>query len=517
MSKPANHGKVWTQQDKQFFIQSIQQNLTLTEIATKCQRLESACKSKLKEFIIESYNSGTIKDINDFYFTLGPNYRDKIDYILQYLHKQILLYKTKSIEDISKITNISIPNIKFIVNFNLLLFINIKTLHKDSLRRCIITSQDTKCQICNSFFGYLWECIEGMVNSMCEFEGMLNIPCKFKICLSCIYKYLQPSYQSTLSFNDLLDIVREQLGIKFEIKDDEPYIETKGKNLNEPFKQVENKVKQCSYIFKKGKDEGKICKTGTFENTLFCKKHLPKGEIIPEISEYLVVYVINNREGTARIRFQPSLDSAIVGTLQFGSIIKAIESKNGWIKHQQGYTKIIYEDIIMLYQLPKQYDSSYIEKVKQSFLNGKQNTNIENLFSNLSLNENHFEFKQTVVINKDLISILSPELLEFKKQVDKLKLLPKCMGKKENPPKALRTKVWTTYMSEESRKGKCFCCRQQEITVDSTFECGHVISYADNGPCSLENLRPVCSGCNKSMGTTNMFEFIVKCGMWNKP
>ena len=40
------------------------------------------------------------------------------------------------------------------------------------------------------------------------------------------------------------------------------------------------------------------------------------------------------------------------------------------------------------------------------------------------------------------------------------------------------------------------------------FEVGHVVSVHNNGDLSIENLRPICSLCNKSMSTRNMLEFI---------
>ena len=40
------------------------------------------------------------------------------------------------------------------------------------------------------------------------------------------------------------------------------------------------------------------------------------------------------------------------------------------------------------------------------------------------------------------------------------------------------------------------------------FEVGHVVSVHDNGDLSIENLRPICGLCNRSMGTMNMVEFI---------
>lgn len=112
---------------------------------------------------------------------------------------------------------------------------------------------------------------------------------------------------------------------------------------------------------------------------------------------------------------------------------------------------------------------------------------------------------------------INNKLKEFELIVQKLYLLPKkkYTGTKETIPKALRTKVWTTYISEDSRKGKCFCCQIQEIT-ESNFECGHVISERNGGLVILDNLRPVCSACNKSMSSKNMFEFIKNYGLWKQ-
>ncbi|NDG68463.1 MAG: hypothetical protein EB135_03170, partial [Proteobacteria bacterium] len=44
--------------------------------------------------------------------------------------------------------------------------------------------------------------------------------------------------------------------------------------------------------------------------------------------------------------------------------------------------------------------------------------------------------------------------------------------------------------------------------TQSIFECGHIIAEAKGGETSLENLRPICSTCNKSMKTINMNDYI---------
>jgi len=79
--------------------------------------------------------------------------------------------------------------------------------------------------------------------------------------------------------------------------------------------------------------------------------------------------------------------------------------------------------------------------------------------------------------------------------------------KKKLIPKSLRIKVWNTYIGEDIGKIKCLCCNTIDIT-QSIFECGHIIAEAKGGETSLENLRPICSTCNKSMKTINMNDYI---------
>lgn len=78
--------------------------------------------------------------------------------------------------------------------------------------------------------------------------------------------------------------------------------------------------------------------------------------------------------------------------------------------------------------------------------------------------------------------------------------------KKKTIPKALKASVWITYIGKDIGATKCPCCNTHEITQLS-FDCGHVIAEALGGKTTLENLRPICSKCNKSMRTTHMDEF----------
>ena len=75
---------------------------------------------------------------------------------------------------------------------------------------------------------------------------------------------------------------------------------------------------------------------------------------------------------------------------------------------------------------------------------------------------------------------------------------------KKSIPKTVRKQVWDVHIGHKYQ-GKCFVFKSR-ISVFS-FECGHIVSRYEGGSCDVSNLRPICSLCNKSMGTKNLTEF----------
>lgn len=47
--------------------------------------------------------------------------------------------------------------------------------------------------------------------------------------------------------------------------------------------------------------------------------------------------------------------------------------------------------------------------------------------------------------------------------------------------------------------------------LQGNFECGHVVSEKDGGNMSVDNLKPICGQCNRSMGSQNMNDYVKKC------
>ena len=82
--------------------------------------------------------------------------------------------------------------------------------------------------------------------------------------------------------------------------------------------------------------------------------------------------------------------------------------------------------------------------------------------------------------------------------------------KKQKIPAAVRNTVWLKWVTDKNN-AKCFCCKLESIT-SANWHCGHIISEKNGGKIHLNNLRPICAGCNCSMGKINMNDFIRKYG-----
>lgn len=82
-------------------------------------------------------------------------------------------------------------------------------------------------------------------------------------------------------------------------------------------------------------------------------------------------------------------------------------------------------------------------------------------------------------------------------------------------PSTIRMKVWDENIGLKYGISKCWCCKSIEIS-QFNFECGHIISKKKKGGTNIDNLRPICSLCNKSIGTKNMLIFMDDYGIKKK-
>jgi len=80
---------------------------------------------------------------------------------------------------------------------------------------------------------------------------------------------------------------------------------------------------------------------------------------------------------------------------------------------------------------------------------------------------------------------------------------------KRKIPIQVRRHVWNTHIGQDFTRWKCVCCDVTTIDRDN-YECGHIVAETNGGDETISNLRPICGGCNRSMGTTNMRDFARK-------
>ena len=74
-------------------------------------------------------------------------------------------------------------------------------------------------------------------------------------------------------------------------------------------------------------------------------------------------------------------------------------------------------------------------------------------------------------------------------------------------PKKLKNESWDKYIGKNIASVYCICCKSVIINAKE-FTAGHIISEFNGGKVEISNIMPICSGCNSSMGTKNMDEYI---------
>jgi 5-methylcytosine-specific restriction endonuclease McrA len=146
------------------------------------------------------------------------------------------------------------------------------------------------------------------------------------------------------------------------------------------------------------------------------------------------------------------------------------------------------------------------------------------IYTVLSIESDHF------VIN-DLISLkgyeriswmpvqpeVKPEVkLEVKPEVKpEPKIEPNIESKKvkKSLPTAVKDCIWNYYIGQHINIHKCFCCKKNMIKIDD-FHAGHVVAEAQGGGDDIDNLRPICSSCNSSMGKRDMIDYVKQYGLY---
>lgn len=119
---------------------------------------------------------------------------------------------------------------------------------------------------------------------------------------------------------------------------------------------------------------------------------------------------------------------------------------------------------------------------------------------------NYFYKEEEVCVNnKQVYSLKNNNFIDF--LIDN-KTVPDHKFKKSKDiiSPRLRIMVWTRYFGEKPT-GFCPICNSVLKIGKNGFHCGHIISEANGGQTTIDNLKPICATCNTKMGATNWNEY----------
>jgi 5-methylcytosine-specific restriction endonuclease McrA len=99
---------------------------------------------------------------------------------------------------------------------------------------------------------------------------------------------------------------------------------------------------------------------------------------------------------------------------------------------------------------------------------------------------------------------------KFKKILPSIsKKIKKKQYRKKTIPKAIREQCWLQNFGKKYEE-KCYINWCKNIITVFDFQVGHDIPESKGGTLNLNNLKPICSRCNSSMGNN----FTIK--EWNR-
>ncbi len=179
------------------------------------------------------------------------------------------------------------------------------------------------------------------------------------------------------------------------------------------------------------------------------------------------------------------------------------ELKQEQLKQEQLKQEQLKQEVIKQEQLKQEVFKQ--EQLKQEVF--KQEQLKQEVFKQEQLKQE--VFKQEVFKQEQLKQEV------FKQEVFKQEQLKQetIRKKKQSIPKNVKINVWNTHIDSNIHRHKCLCCKKAIIS-NTEFDVGHIISEKNGGTLEINNLRPICSSCNHSMGTTNMIEYIIKYGYY---
>lgn len=253
---------------------------------------------------------------------------------------------------------------------------------------------------------------------------------------------------------------------------------------------------------------------------------ISNNKIIPEYFNNLYNIFIANLETTHNALdtniFKELSDKFYVGSLNFlikkmlyyfnSNYNKYIREKNYYDEFYNEFTKISQKNnccYLLIQNIYCTSENDFNQDNYYKFLISYWNNSPYNLYVELYNYLKSFVtiFEDNELINSKKLDKIKPDKIK----TDKIKSNKIKTYNKKTIPKPLKQKVWNKWVGIEIGQTKCLCCKLHDISQGS-FSCGHIIAEINGGELKMDNLKPICSSCNSSMGTQNMNDYMIKYG-----
>lgn len=191
-----------------------------------------------------------------------------------------------------------------------------------------------------------------------------------------------------------------------------------------------------------------------------------------------------------------------------------IWSKNTRARRPHLYFNFFQEALGFLTEKLQLKSSDKLQELLESYNSKLSQWNIKQFPDHKSLNENIIKKCKELGFYLGMYKHVSDNfgykwvqaIIEIETGV-KIKDDSKNKSGKSKIPKKLKNDSWDKYVGKEHGITLCICCNNTQIDSKS-FVGGHIISEKNGGKINIDNIVPICSECNSSMGSTNMNIFM---------
>lgn len=207
---------------------------------------------------------------------------------------------------------------------------------------------------------------------------------------------------------------------------------------------------------------------------------------------------LNDKYSSYFTYLKPGNTRVNIPRLSFTNFQSALEKRSKCLSLMD--PNVVFAKIVMINEfihrsLYFMFDDDIIRKVNKC-INHKREPDEDILYLSLFGDEHHGYL--------DIVILMITNQYENVTDIPNFRFGQFMVSTKKSLPKSLRNRVWNR-INNNNDTGVCYVCSEELDKLN--FHCGHIVSRYLGGKDNIDNLLPICSACNLSMGIQNLHEY----------